>query len=169
MRKIWLPAALAVQYDRDPAGEWVTPADLPAQWDAVIAATDELRSLKIKELIQATLDGTLQWEFGWCWFTGGMWFPVFTAKQGTELLRMQLAWPPKEWGFIVVITGDGGYFYDSALDDAEYIEVGMELWHLAEDYCVNRDTMIVESAKRVAAATRGEHYPPVPDKGVSND
>lgn len=159
----------------DEGGEWVswddfytkkrpdnvTDKDLEGWW--AMLRDNRPISNKVKKLIGDTLGGKLEWFFSWCWFTGGSWFPTFITKDsnGDMALRAQIAWPQKEWGFIVVVTGDGE-MYDSILDDENIPEIGMELWHLIEDMCINREELISEMNKRVEATEKGEHYPPLP-------
>ena len=163
----------------DPNGEWVTwdefvtekrPAnvsekDLHSWWDMLRNARPI--SAKVKNLIQDTLDLKLAWHFVWAWFTGGTWFPAFVTfdEEGKRALMAQIAWPPKEWGFIVVVTGGKDRpDYDAALDDEDIPQVGMEFWHLLEDNCMNHDYFIEEMDKRREAQERGEKYPPVEEE-----
>lgn len=160
--------------DWDPNGDWVTEDEFIEKMEKENLDPNELSMLWMmmlsnrpisdtaKGFIIDTLNGKLKWQFSWCWFTGGIWFPTFITmgEDGEYDLRAQIAWPPKEWGFIVVITGKGST-YDSIIDDEDIPQVGMEIWHLMEDNCTNRDVFVEEMQKRTEAHKRGEKYPPV--------
>ena len=157
-RIIYIPEDFAELFSTDPAGEWMLEHEMPDQWLEALEAIDQLKSAAVRNLIEKTIDGTYQWKFEWVWFTGGMWIPMWINQHGD---RMQIAWPPKEWGYIVVVNFHDGTLYDSALDDENYVQVGMELLHLAEDHCANHEYMVNELTKRADAHARGETYPPV--------
>jgi hypothetical protein len=166
-------AGVSCTIEWDPNGEWVTwdefvtekrpenvsEKDLCSWWDMLRNARPI--SNKIKGLIQDTLDLKLAWNFVWVWFTGGFWFPAFVTfdEKGERDLMAQIAWPPKEWGYIVIVSGKSRSTYDSIMDDEEIPEIGMEFWHLLEDNCVNHDYLIEEMNKRNEALERGEKYP----------
>ena len=171
-RIIYVPKDIMNKHDISPIekeyqeylyGGWFAEEEIPDKWEKVLEDIDELKSDKAKDLINKTINGNLQWKFGWAWFTGGSWFAVFIhSNKNEEELRMQIAWPRKEWGFIVVVTGKDGFLYDSILDDEDYPFVGMELWHLAEDYCINPDELKEEAQKAAEDKEKGETYPPDP-------
>jgi hypothetical protein len=160
-RIVYAPPDIAREFGLDPTGEWVLEEEIPERWEALLEELDTKKSEKIKDLINKTINNELEWNFTWVWFTGGFFFPVFISNYNEDQYRIQVAQPPKDFGYIIVVTSTNGYFYDSVLDDEDYPEVGMELWHLIEDVCKNHDYFIEEITKRLEANKIGETYPPI--------
>lgn len=156
-RIIYLPEGISVHFGLDPEGEWVTAEEIPDRWAEALAAIEPLKSDIVKDLIKKTMDEVYEWKFEWVWFTGGMWIPMWINQHGD---RIQIAWPPKEWGWIVIVNFHDGGLYDSVLDDPDYPWAGMELLHLAEDWCVNSEYMALEMSRRADAHALGDTYPP---------
>lgn len=171
----WIPREIAVKYypdkmdDYEVDGLWATQELNPDDWEAMVSEAKELKSEAVKSMIDRTTNKELEWSFAWCWFTGGFYFPIFVAKDGEVEYRAQVSPTIKEWGYIIVITGSDGYFYDSAMDDENHPVFGMELWYLIEKTCTNYEYFQDELRKRDEARKEGKDYPEVIYKETPNE
>jgi hypothetical protein len=177
-RFMWVPPEITKQVPgMDPEGAFLTEKEV-LSYDNVVEfdilgeiqklkiaeGLKRLKSDQVKELIDKTINGEFKWEFVWTWFTAGFAIPTFIVfNEARELIyRAQVAWPPQEWGYIIIVSTPDGT-YDSVIDDELYPQAGMELWLLIEELCINKEYFQDELRKEEEARKEERVYPTLED------